>query len=568
MNRLKTIPLFFSTIRHLRQEQIVGQVRIRVKKWLDRQGKFLKSQKVPLYPGCSWNLRTAFSPPGTQENKQDDMLNGRFEFLNCKQNIGWPPQWDNPRLPRLWQYNLHYFEYLWSLDYDQARFLTQNWIQQHRQEPGRVGWEPYPASLRLMNLCGVFWGQYRQKISQDPDFERILWESMFVQAQWLADNLETHILGNHLFENAVALIFTGCCFSGNDAEIWFDTGFAIIKKELEEQILDDGMHFERSPMYHCRIIYLLCLLYTIEKPILRETIERPLIKMICALRRLVHPDGKIALLNDSAWDISNSPASLLSYFEMLMEGLDVNIGNNRYEVFALPDAGYFGAGNDNGDYVICDLGPIGPDYMPGHAHADIFSFELSLCGQQVVVDSGVHDYDIGAMRKYCRSTRAHNTVEIDGENQCELWGVFRVGRRGKPYDVKWFADEENRGFKAEGYHDGYDRLKGKPLHFRKFLWDNRHGILAVSDRMQSKCSHAIISRIHLHPDCKVREVNLNDVIVEAPSVLFKISFQHGLDVTLEKSIYCPTFGKKKDNITITAACKGKNINTGFTVRQV
>ena len=48
----------------------------------------------------------------------------------------------------------------------------------------------------------------------------------------------------------------------------------------------------------------------------------------------------------------------------------------------MPDTGYYGARSADGHYVVCDAAPIGPDYNPGHAHGDLFSFELSLGGHR------------------------------------------------------------------------------------------------------------------------------------------------------------------------------------------
>ena len=92
--------------------------------------------------------------------------------------------------------------------------------------------------------------------------------------------------------------------------------------------------------------------------------------------------------------------------------------------FALAESGYYGERTERGHYVIviCDAGPIGPDYVPGHGHADLFSFELSLNGARLVVDSGVASYEAGPMRQYCRSTRAHNTLEIDGQGPGRVCG--------------------------------------------------------------------------------------------------------------------------------------------------
>ena len=84
--------------------------------------------------------------------------------------------------------------------------------------------------------------------------------------------------------------------------------------------------------------------------------------------------------------------------------------------------------------LIFDCGPLGPDYQPGHGHCDVLSYELSLHGQRVVVDTGVSTYEPCAERLYERSTAAHNTLRVDGEEQAEVWASFRVGRRPQGRD--------------------------------------------------------------------------------------------------------------------------------------
>ena len=90
----------------------------------------------------------------------------------------------------------------------------------------------------------------------------------------------------------------------------------------------------------------------------------------------------------------------------------------------------------------------------------MFSYELSLDGRRVVVDGGTSTYEAGPERDWVRSTRAHNTVEVAGEDQCEFFAAFRVGRRGRPRDVT--ASVSAEGLHLAGWHDGYRRLPGRP----------------------------------------------------------------------------------------------------------
>ncbi|MEN9780004.1 MAG: hypothetical protein RL014_1152 [Pseudomonadota bacterium] len=95
------------------------------------------------------------------------------------------------------------------------------------------------------------------------------------------------------------------------------------------------------------------------------------------------------------------------------------------------DSGYVRL--DNGPAVaLLDVAPVGPDYLPGHAHADTLSFELSVGAQRVLVNSGTSCYGSSAERLRQRGTAAHNTVVVNGQDSSEVWGGFRVARRPLP----------------------------------------------------------------------------------------------------------------------------------------
>lgn len=554
---------FATTVVHLRRQQIASQVRNRLRPLYERPQNF-NAQSLPEFRGCRWQPKYDFLPPGPQTHSVIDMLEGRFSFLNSDHHVDWPPDWNRNDLPKLWLYNLHYFEYLWALDYENTKSLVLDWVEHHPLRENQVGWEPYPTSLRLMNLCSVFFGKYRAQTEADLIFLNRLWASIYLQAQWLSEHFETHLLGNHLFENGAALAFVGSCFSGNAAENWLQRGKRVLAQEIPEQILRDGMHFERSPMYHCRIVYLLALLYSTGHSALVDLVREPLVRTLDALVKLTHPDGKIGLFNDSAFSVYNTSAELAAYVRELLVGNNRDIKSSEGGPFALPEAGYYGFRDDKGTYIVCDAAPIGPDYIPGHAHADIFSFELSLRGHRVVVDSGVYDYEPSSMRTYCRSTKAHNTVEIEGADQCEMWAAFRVGRRGYPREVRWMPSEN--GFRLKGWHDGYKKLKGRPKHTRRFIW-SRSGTLVVEDRIIASCTQNVISRIHLHPSCKIDRVDIDVVEVIYPAGRFIVSFQGNGTLALEKSFYCPCFGLKYENPVLAYRVSRPNTEISMHIQE-
>src|SRR5690606_17828680 len=120
--------------------------------------------------------------------------------------------------------------------------------------------------------------------------------------------------------------------------------------------------------------------------------------------------------------------------------------------------------------AILDLAALGPDYIPGHAHADTLSFERSLGTERIIVNSGTSTYEPGLLRESQRATSAHSTVEIAGESSSDVWGSFRVGRRARVHGVR--IDQTGQSYVITGSHDGYSRLPGRPIHTRTWIFSN------------------------------------------------------------------------------------------------
>ena len=183
--------------------------------------------------------------------KSNSMLSQNvFIFLNKKETISLETDWNNKKFPKLWLYNLHYFDDLNSGIQSSYKNglrlkLVNKWIQNNRRFYG-VGWEAYPTSIRIVN-----WIKWNFK---GAVFSQIINESLFSQSQFLFNNVEKHLLGNHILTNAKALIFAGLFFDGIEADKFYCKGIKIFVQEIEEQILEDGAHFELSPMYHSLVL--------------------------------------------------------------------------------------------------------------------------------------------------------------------------------------------------------------------------------------------------------------------------------------------------------------------------
>ncbi|MDB4510300.1 heparinase II/III family protein, partial [Akkermansiaceae bacterium] len=275
--------------------------------------------------------------------------------------------------------------------------------------------------------CLLYGWKHQEKLAEDSAFRDTLLDSIGRQVAWLERNLEIHIQANHLLENLCALMCVASVFRGPDRIRLQKCYQPQLANEVHAQILPDGMHYERSPMYHLRVMWLLEMLKEVGDSDIQESVRDPLERANEALVCMSHPDGEIAQLNDAAIGI-------------YADSWSTEAPNGAW---SLPEAGYYGY-RYGGDYLVIDSGPVGPDHQPGHAHADLLSFELSFAGHRVITDTGIGTYEKGDERSYDRSTAAHSTLEIAGENSVEVWGGFRVGRRVVPNILRW--EPSDNGF--------------------------------------------------------------------------------------------------------------------------
>ncbi|WP_288255134.1 alginate lyase family protein [uncultured Hydrogenophaga sp.] len=467
---------YFHTLRHLRPGQILGRVvhRLHRPRPDARPAPPVRALRRPWVVACG----RAASLLGPDEAC----------FLNQRRTLAFPQAWNDATVPKLWLYNLHYFEGLLAPADEAQRTLHRAWVQRwiDQNPPGHGnGWEPYPLSLRI-----VSWIKWM--LAGEPA-DPVVLQSLAVQVRYLRQRLETHLLGNHLFENAKALVFAGHFFDGEEAESWRRKGEAILAEQLQEQLLPDGGHFERSPMYHALLLEGLLDLHNLHVAFAADSAtpwRKPVVRMLDWLPRLCHPDGGLAFFNDAAFGIASDWSDLRTYAERL--GLTPT--PVPPSMVWLGESGY--ARLQSGSMlVLADVAPVGPDYLPGHAHADSLSFECSVGTQRLFVNSGTSTYEIGRLRQWQRGTSAHNTLAIDGADSSEVWAGFRVARRAR---VRLVERPESDKPCLTASHDGYRRLRGSPVHQRR--WCLSEGRLELHDRVDGHGDHRVECFFHLHPE--------------------------------------------------------------------
>ncbi len=232
-------------------------------------------------------------------------------------------------------------------------------------------------------------------------------------------------------------------------------------------------------MYHALILEDLLDLVNLGRayPKLLPDFAAPAGRMLSWLRFMTHPDGEIAFFNDAAFGVAPPPSELHDYAARLGISPDTR---------PLGDSGYLRLESGNA-VALFDAAPIGPDYQPGHAHADTLSFELSCRGRRVLVNSGTSTYEISAERNRQRGTAAHNTARVDGRNSSDVWASHRVGRRARPFDFR-----TGRGW-IEAAHDGY-----RPVIHRRRL-ELHESAAVITDSIEGSDTHTVEVFFHVAP---------------------------------------------------------------------
>ena len=557
---------YWRTLRHLRWSQI-GALALR--RILPR--KKLRELKPELVA-----LRNPSPPPAFPEWQPASALRmletGEFSFLNVTRAVSGSVAWSSVGFSRLWLYHLNYCDFL-NLDLNapqhglhlhKALELARDWCGQN-ETGGEVGWEPYPLSLRIVNwLKFLIRNAQKAYVLGESETLSVLLNSLRLQAVTLESRLETDLLANHLLKNIKALMFAGALLEAPESLRWWGRGEKLLRRELAEQILLDGGHFERSPMYHAEVLEDLLDLQELadacgRSPDCSDLLSRCVTRMANFLRAILHSDGEIPLFNDSALGVAPPARDLLARAAGPVE----LTSNSPPEVAVFPETGYAVLRAPSSEScLIFDGGPLAPDYQPGHGHCDVLSYELSLHGQRVVVDTGVSTYERGAERLYERSTAAHNTLRIDGEEQAEIWASFRVGRRPRVGRIK--GGEGKNLFYVQGMHYAYQHRGA--IHSRMIALTPRKSWVVI-DSVNGKGKHLIESFIHFHPAVQV-EIFDNPVfgMSSAAGRRWTIRFgehQYFLtalgpgELVARESWYAPEFGLRQRQTALLWTWKGE-----------
>jgi len=498
--KLSKISLYINTIKYMKPIQI----RVRISNILKKKLGFVMELPVNYY---GYMKRPEIfikylddDPDYLSRFSIIELLENRITLLHESHSLDLE-KWkitdiEESNIRHLWLYNLQYMEYLIPLalkykENHEEQYLNKvieyiaTWIECFDSFPSGDAWAPYTISLRVINWL-IVW----DILGDDLVIPRFK-ESIFRQYKYLQKNTELHLLGNHYLENLKCLYICSEIFEDIRNVAKYSR---LLEKELDEQILHDGMHFELSFMYHKIVMEdLIRVIRAAGDTKFRKRIYKRLEKMCIADYSIERGLVRTPHFNDAASNISKSSSSLLKAC-----GFDNSLYDKKNQIedyVALPKAGYYRFDTCNVSLII-DASEIGPSYIPGHGHNDFGSFELFLDGKPVLVNSGTYHYQ-DKNRGYYRSTKAHNTFTVNGNEQSQCWGEHRVAKRLRKKSSHYNNNvleivAENylkQQIKRAFYFETVEQKSGAPLtiHLCDFTNDS---------------THKIRSYIHIHPDYK------------------------------------------------------------------
>jgi hypothetical protein len=478
----------------------IKKVQLRYQLWYRLKNRFISIHWYKKYLNKNFVILDLEVGNLLQPNHRTYLGNNTFVFLGVSQSFNVSIDWNYTGYGKLWNYNLQYFAYLLDEEIpneERHRLLKEFSLQ---LLSSHIHLEPYPVSLRVVNIL-LFHSRYR---IDDP----VILEALQKQIDYLANNLEYHLLANHLLENAFSLFIASIYLSDKPL---FNKSYQLLVDQLEEQILKDGGHYESSPMYQS--ILLSKLFVCIEAARRTEWIKTEFVEhlvnkasiMLGWMNAYSFPDGSWALMNDAAEKIAPTTQSLNEAAAIL---------NIQPSNVVLASSGYRKMSGKGWELII-KTGPVQPSHQPGHVHADISSYCLWYRGRQVIVDPGISTYAISPRRNLERGTPIHNTLSIAGLNQSDVWGGFRVGKRAQVSNTE---DSENRiGILI---HPFFNR---SCLHQRTFIRLNDQSFV-IEDRIEypSSSTRASIGGIQFAENIPVQYsqnvIQLDDVTIQVRGI--------------------------------------------------
>lgn len=363
-------------------------------------------------------------------------------------------------------------------------------------------------------------------------------------------------LGNHTVSESLGLIMVGGLFKeSQQGQEWLRTGIDLLEQECCHQILADGGPAEQSFAYHRFVLDLYWLaIHFLTDNTLHDCsrMQQRVATGESFIQNIRRENEPLPMVGDNDDGFAVAP--------FLSPVRDIPPVNKPPEPFqSFPDSGYSLLRNTNGLRVLFDHGVLGMEPLNNHGHADCLSICASVRDTDFLIDPGTFQYNgAPALRRYFKSTRAHNTVCVDGQDQAKQLTSFVWDRS---FAVSCQHETNNSGqHTVRASHNGYVLQKIDVCHNRSLIFDP-DGNLTIEDNFTGSGNHEYALHFHLHPLVAVEKdanhlyLHRNNISMTLTINVDTINLLHGRQDPLA-GWYSQSYGVKEATTTIEAIKRG------------
>lgn len=411
------------------------------------------------------------------------------------------------------------------------------------------------CALRLIAVCHAL-DIIRGHIANREQTWGSLLSIVKTHAPLIGKRLSTHSsAGNHTLAEAAGLVYTGVLFPELEgAAHWEEAGLRVLRQESQRQILSDGGGIEQAFRYHVFNVDLLGLvsgLLRYKKTQSPPEVESALVRG----RRFLSEVAVVATVIPPVGDGDDGYALSRHLRISLQEGTGVRGRSARF-----PEAGYTILRSDSEPRVkvLIDHGPLGMPPSFGHGHADALSVLVWVDESELFADTGTYGYGLdGEWRRFFRSTRAHNTVVVENQDQARQESAFMWSSPYRVEIVREDYEDDHIAGRVLMRHDGYCGLGA--THWRGVSL-SRDGLLVVWDMIAGIGNRDI--ELNWHLGMEPIDGDLSDGVISLPRGL-KIEVQGGRTAVVRGSMApnngwrSTRYGKREQSPTISVRYLGE-----------
>lgn len=407
-----------------------------------------------------------------------------------------------------------------------------SWINANHLELG-INWAlPIEIAIRAVNWIWAYYFFDRSDILS-TEFKIKYLKNLFLHGRVIYRNFKLENRNNHYISSLIGLIYLGIFFRWTgEGKKWLDKGLSELKREIKRQVFNDGVDFEGSIFYHHFVTELilsatiLCLRNGIQFPKSYLNLLEKTIEFIIYYTR---PDGSAPQIGDSFdgglhymsnyknWNTQDH-RYLISVASLLFKRQDFTTNKITEEAFwimgnftmskskkkeikskSFDEAGFY-IMRDGNHYMIIDCTFKNPKTRTEHRHNSALNFEIFAGDKSFIIDPGTFVYTSNIdMRNLFRSTKNHNVVVVDGQEQNrfvkkEAFGFYLDS---KIKINKWDVSEKYDFMDAQ--HTGYERLKQPVTNRRQIYFDKNKKYWLIRDILLGEGKHNYDLNFHFAP---------------------------------------------------------------------